>query len=753
MTSDLIGRRLGPYEITALVAAGERHEVFRGRHTQSQHEVVIHIVGRREANEAAPEAAFRREAQAIVALQHPGIVPAYDFGRVDGGYYLIAEEAQGTPLADLIAEVRAGERSLPPDDMTFIIRQVAAALNYAHRQGVVHRAVSPHTILITRSGQALLADFGLPLLYCQGGSQRAPFGRAEYTAPELLADAGTASPASDIYSLGVVLYELLTGQLPYVPGSDLDAVMRTLTGSAPDPRLLNPDIPPPVAQVVLKALAQSPAERFPSALHLAEALERAYKPQAAVPRTARRRATTSPTPSRAAPDKQPRRHTSRSSTMTCLGRAILIVIIMALLGGAMWALLRTLGVFTRPTPAVPQAEATLANVLPPPTVAPTLPPTSTPLPTPTPLQPAMATPIAPLPLTSLEVGSSAFRLIDGMVMQFVPAGPFLMGGADRYAAPDEQPRHTVVLSDFWMDRTEVTNAQYALCVADGICPPPTNRRFFDDALFAHYPVIYVPHASAVSYCLWLAQKSGAPIGLPTEAQWEKAASWDPLTETARTYPWGNEAPNGERLRYQGNPVIGIAPVGSLPAGASAYGVLDMAGNVWEWVADWYDAAAYQRSGLPVDPSGPPSGTHRVIRGGGWYDDFTQVRTSVRGQAPPTTAANNIGFRCALNSRRPPASGTIALTPLELAQGLVTLLPAARTESANNPAVLDEWTMALDALVLALQNSDNQAARALIDERLERLADQEEAGLLSPSLARQLEEALHWMQQQPDLSTP
>lgn len=753
VTSDLIGRRLGPYEITALVAAGERHEVFRGCHTQSQHEVIIHIVGRHDTGEAVPEAAFRREAQAIVSLHHPGIVPVYDFGRVDGGYYMVAEEVQGTSLADLIAEVRAGERSLPPDDITFIIRQVAAALNYAHRRGVVHRAVSPHTILITRSGQALLADFGLSLLYSQGEPQRAPFGRPEYTAPELLADAGAASPASDIYSLGVVLYELLTGQLPYVPESDLDAVMRTLTGSAPDPRLLNPDIPPAVAQVTLKALAQSPAERFPSALRFAEALERAYKPPAAVPRTARRRAKAPPTPSRATPDQQPRRRAASPPAIACLGRAVLILIIIALLGGALLALLRTLGVLSRPTPAAPQAETTLADVLPPSTATPALPPTLTPPLTPTPLQPAAATPVAPLALAALEVGSSAFRLTDGMVMLFIPAGPFLMGGADRYAAPDEQPQHTVVLSDFWLDRTEVTNAQYALCVADGVCPPPTNRRFFDDPLFARYPVIYVPHASAVTYCLWLAQESGAPIGLPTEAQWEKAASWDPLTETARVYPWGDEVPSGERLRYQGNTVIGIAPVGSLPAGASAYGVLDMAGNVWEWVADWYDAAAYQRSGIPVDPSGPPSGTHRVIRGGGWYDDFTQVRTSVRGQALPTAAANNIGFRCALNSRRPPTSSAIALTPLELAQGLASILSTTRADGANNPTVLDEWAAALDALVLALQNGDNQAGRALIDERLERLAEQEEAGLLSPTLARQLEEALHWMQQQPSLSAP
>ena len=738
MTSDWIGRRLGPYEIVTLMAAGDRYEVFRGRHFQSQNEVIIHIVGHDEADDRAFEEYFRRQAQAIVALRHPGIVPVHDFGRVDDGrYYIVMDDALGTPLADLIAQVQAGQRPLPPDDITFIIRQVAAALGYAHRRGVVHGAVSPHTILITRSGQALLTDFGLSLLY--GGN------RPEYAAPELLADPGAASPASDIYSLGVVLYELLTGQLPYVPGSEMDAVMRDLTGSAPDPRLLNPAIPPPVASVTLKALAQSPTERFPSALRFSEALERAYKPPMVRRPVAGRRRVRRPSAPRRASSVGP-------STVSCVGRVLLIAVVVGLLGGATVILLRTLGVLSRPAPSSPQA-GTAPTVLPLPTAAPTMPPTSTPLPTPTPLQPAAATPIAPLAFAPLEVGSSAFRLVDGMVMQFIPGGPFLMGGADRYAAPDEQPQHTVVLSDFWIDRTEVTNAQYALCVADGVCPPPTNRRFFDDPLFARYPAIYIPHASAVTYCLWLAQRSGAPIGLPTEAQWEKAASWDPVTGTARIYPWGNEAPTGERLRYQGNTLIGIAPVGSLPAGASAYGVLDMAGNVWEWVADWYDAAAYQRSGIPVDPSGPPSGTHRVIRGGGWYDDFTQVRTSVRGRALPTAAANNIGFRCALNARRPPASGAIALAPLDLAQALVDFLPTARAESANNAAALDEWAAALDALVLALQSGDNDAARALIDERLERLAAQEETGLLSASLARQLEEALRWMQQQPGLSPP
>jgi formylglycine-generating enzyme required for sulfatase activity len=425
----------------------------------------------------------------------------------------------------------------------------------------------------------------------------------------------------------------------------------------------------------------------------------------------------------------------------------MVAAVIALLAGAALVLMRTLGI----GPGAGQAESgeqTAVPTLPPtPTATATALPTLTPLPSATPLQAAPATPVPPVVFAPLEAGSSAYRFVDGAVLQFVPSGTFVMGAAGRYAQLDEQPQHTVMLSDFWIDRTEVTNAQYALCVADGLCAPPSNRRFFDDPVFAGYPVIYVPHSSAVTYCLWAARATGTATGLPTEAQWEKAAAWDPAAETTRTYPWGDDPPTDDLARFQGNTTAGIAPAGSLPAGASPYGALDMAGNVWEWVADWYGETTYNRSGVPIDPTGPQSGTQRVMRGGGWYDDFTGVRSAARGVGRPELTSIDLGFRCAMNARRPDSASGVVLAPLDLAQALVAYLPQARADAANNPAALDEWDAALNALELALQSGDNAAALALVTQRLERLDTQEESDLLAASVVYRLQNALAWLQQQ------
>ncbi len=261
MADDLIGHRLGPYKILEFLGGDALTEVFKGYHTERNYHVVIKIVGRQLEPDPVFSARFRREAKAIANLHHPNIVPVYDFGQAEGGHYVVMAYVEGVPLADLLAEVRDGSRALEPDDITFIVRQIASALDHAHSQGVVHRAVTPDTILLTRSGQAILTDFGLAPLASRGagsGSYAALLGAPEYMAPELHADPRAASPASDIYSLGVILYEMLTGERPFELDSDIDLALRDLAETAPDPRLLRPDIPLPVAQVVLRALATSP---------------------------------------------------------------------------------------------------------------------------------------------------------------------------------------------------------------------------------------------------------------------------------------------------------------------------------------------------------------------------------------------------------------------------------------------------------------------------------------------------------------
>ena len=187
-----------------------------------------------------------------------------------------------------------------------------------------------------------------------------------------------------------------------------------------------------------------------------------------------------------------------------------------------------------------------------------------------------------------------------MVMVFVPEGGFMMGSEEDY--PEENPMHGISLDSYWIDQTEVTNGMYSQCVAAGACLPPTNITsssrtvYYGDERFDIYPVIYVDWAMAQTYCSWAGGR------LPTEAEWEKAARG----VDRRTYPWGNAAPSCSLANFWGTGggcVGDTSPVGSYLFGASPYGVLDMAGNVWEWVSDWFNVRYYILSPLEIPRSG------------------------------------------------------------------------------------------------------------------------------------------------------
>ena len=249
---------------------------------------------------------------------------------------------------------------------------------------------------------------------------------------------------------------------------------------------------------------------------------------------------------------------------------------------------------------------------------------------------------------------TTMRPNDDMLMLYVPAGTFTMGGNSDTALqacqrigsgcqPDlfkaEGPAHAVALDAFWIDQTEVTNGKYAQCVLGGACQPPADMRsrqwgrYYDVPRFADYPVIYVDWNQADAYCAW------AGARLPTEAEWEKAARGT----DGRLYPWGMTF-NPDFANYNEN-VGDPRQVGSYPAGASPYGALDMAGNVSEWVADWYGETYYAES-PSRNPKGPVSGTFRVARGGSWYSFSTNIRSVARDRFNPSRINYGVGFRCA-----------------------------------------------------------------------------------------------------------
>ncbi len=253
---------------------------------------------------------------------------------------------------------------------------------------------------------------------------------------------------------------------------------------------------------------------------------------------------------------------------------------------------------------------------------------------------------APTPGAEPPPGATRMREVDGSVMVQVPAGEFVMGSPDQEGYPEEHPQHTVTLDAFWIDRTEVTNAQYRLCLEEGTCRIPA---FWDSGTYNadDQPVVGVTWDDARVYCEW------AGVRLPPEAEWETAARGT----DSRTYPWGDqEATCQYAVMDDGSsgPGCGLGkpwPVGSKPEGVSPYGALDMAGNVSEWVADWYGLDYYSQS--PVEnPQGPDTGSIRALRGGLWHDNADRVRSAYRNGLPPGMSNCLLGIRCATSVPSP-----------------------------------------------------------------------------------------------------
>jgi formylglycine-generating enzyme required for sulfatase activity len=239
-------------------------------------------------------------------------------------------------------------------------------------------------------------------------------------------------------------------------------------------------------------------------------------------------------------------------------------------------------------------------------------------------------------------------------MVFIPEGNFKMGCNPDHnggfsCLPDELPLHTVKLDGYYIDKFEVTNAQYAACVKSEACESPsdfsseTQASYFDKSSYANYPVVYVSWNDAEAYCKWAGKR------LPTEAEWEKAARGS----TVKTYPWGDKDPSCTLANVYNNVsssdcVGDTSAVGSLPDGASQYGALDMAGNVWEWVSDWYSENYYNES-PSENPTGPASSAYKVLRGGGWSSNWVVQRTASRSFDPDFNKSKDAGFRCASSS--------------------------------------------------------------------------------------------------------
>ena len=638
-----LSQHLGKYEILEEIGRGANAVVYKARHTALERVDALKVMRPGLLWEEEAVQRFLREARAAASLDHPHIVPIYDVGEEQGTYYIAMKYLPGRTVDQLIED----RGPLPVDEALSIALQVADALAYAHQRGFVHRDIKPANIIVDERGHVTLTDFGLAkgLEWASMTSATGVVGTPAYIPPEVW-EGKKATPASDVYSLGCVLWEMLAGRALF-EGDTPPAVMRGHLMEPPPPlEEVRPQAPKRIAQVVRKALAKRPEERYGDAGAFAAALRQAVEPRKAeivkepepIRPPSRSPVSRQPSPPAAPPGRVP--------MWRWLGvvAAVLVVAVLAYQFG------RSGGGTTTPTP----------------TPRPAPPPTSTPKPT---TRPAPLPTSTPKPTTApAQTGLQQLEDRFGMTFVYVPPGEFTMGS--EAGDSDEEPVHSVDLDGFWMAETEVTNAQYRAFVEargyqqrelwpdagwqwredNGITQP----RYWDDENWNQpdRPVVGVGWYEAVAYTRWLAQEAGVDVRLPTEAQWEKAARGT----DGRAWPWGNEPPDGVRLNYcdqnctydRKDEAVDdgyryTAPVGSYRAGASPCGALDMAGNVWEWTSSLYEEYPYRADDGREDMAS--SECCRVLHGGSWGGTRHGARCADRGWAYPDTRVNDVGFRC------------------------------------------------------------------------------------------------------------
>lgn len=272
---DLLYQQLDEYRLEALLGRGGMARVYRSFDVRLKRWAAVKVIDGPFRADPDYMARFEREAQAVAQLKHPYIVGVYRYGEANGLLYIAMEYIEGASLEAGLASYHQDHQLMPPAEASQIIRPICLALDYAHSQGVIHRDVKPSNIMLNSNDQPILTDFGLALLDYQTRGEI--FGTPHYIAPEQVMSSAGAVPQSDLYSMGVVLYEIFTGSLPFEAAHPYDVAMLHLTEPPPPPRQIKPDLRPELEAVILKALAKEPADRYPNGAALANALDQALQ--------------------------------------------------------------------------------------------------------------------------------------------------------------------------------------------------------------------------------------------------------------------------------------------------------------------------------------------------------------------------------------------------------------------------------------------------------------------------------------------
>ena len=604
----------GRYQEMAKIGEGGMGRVYKAYDTVMDEWVALKTLPPELADKPELLKRFIQEARATQKLSHPNIIRVHDVIEIDKILYIKMEYVDGADLKAIIKEKGA----LPIEQVEKYFKQICSGLGYAHSQGVIHRDIKPPNILIDKSGKIKITDFGIAKALETTGFTRTGqmMGTPAYMSPEQ-ADAKHIDHRSDIYSLGIVLYEMLTGDVPFKADSPVAMGIKHLKETPISPRQLRKDIPEYWEKIIIKCMDKKAENRFANVKEILQAIEKKEEGPAktasakevggAVDKAVMARPKPAPTP-------------QKSQKTIWIRLTIFALLVSAALIG-----------FYIKWQEKPQASANA--------------PVST-KPTPE---------VQSKPLEKIKEYN--FPGTKGGPMLLVPAGAFLMGSSpdDAFAEcqkfnesckkswyEDEGPVHKVNLDAYYIDKYEVSQDEYTKCISSGACKPVKN---YDGFMGDSQPVVGVSWDDAKAYCEWAGKR------LPTEAEWEKAARGD---QNDRIYPWGKEFDVKKANftgKYDGYPKR--APVDSFPEGASPYGAFNMAGNVFEWVNDWYDSGYYKAS-PEQNPKGPEQGekddagnSFRVYKGGAWNSNPAALRVTARGYGSQDVRDNNLlGFRCA-----------------------------------------------------------------------------------------------------------
>ncbi len=275
LSDPLIGQHLGDYRIDDLLGRGGMAHVYRGYDPKLQRYAAVKVIDANllaKDNEDEYRLRFQREARAIAHLNHPNIVGVYQFGEVDVLYYMAMVFIEGRDLGQILKQHAADGTLMSYQQILQIIHDIGSALDYAHTAGVIHRDIKPSNIMVTLDHRAVLTDFGLALSVPEGTLGNT-FGSAYYIAPEQAISSANAIAQSDLYSLGVVLFQMLTGRVPFDDPSAMSVALMHLSDPPPTPRSINPALSPAVEQVMLKAIEKEPSKRYQSGDQLIHALQ------------------------------------------------------------------------------------------------------------------------------------------------------------------------------------------------------------------------------------------------------------------------------------------------------------------------------------------------------------------------------------------------------------------------------------------------------------------------------------------------